>query len=290
MHYLLNREVQASLIASNLGAELVGTDVDVGRASNLSVAGPGSIVFCNGPYKGGARNCLIITTENVCTGNGDCNGYIVGPNPRLTFIKALGWLERNCGFSTWNFDSEIHPTVKIGNNVVIEPGCKIGAGCVIEHNVVIHAGTRVGVNSRIRSCSSIGGDGFGFERDEDGDPIRFPHLGGVVIGNDVEIGALNSIARGTLADTVIGDSVKTDNLVHVAHNCRIGPQCLITACAELSGGVELSESVWVGPNSSFLQKVHVGAGAIIGLGAVITKDVAPNSVVAGNPAKKIRTL
>jgi UDP-3-O-[3-hydroxymyristoyl] glucosamine N-acyltransferase len=177
-----------------------------------------------------------------------------------------------------------------GSNVVIENGCVVGAGSIIEHNVVLHAGTRIGKNSRIRSCSSIGGDGFGFERMEDGTPLRFPHLGGVLIGNNVEIGALNSIARGTLSDTVIMDYVKTDNLVHVAHNCVIDEGCLITACAELSGGVTLGKRVWIGPNVAMMQKISVGDDALIGLGAVVTKSVQSKTIVAGNPAKVIREI
>ena len=111
-----------------------------------------------------------------------------------------------------------------------------------------------------------------------------------MIGDYVEIGALNSIARGTLSDTVIESGVKTDNLVHIAHNCHIGSGCLLTACAELSGGVHLGENVWIGPNSSFKQKVIIGSGSLIGLGAVVTKNVEKNCVVAGHPAKKLRDL
>src|SRR5690606_29043197 len=139
----------------------------------------------------------------------DTLGYLLSNNPRLDFIRVLSYLEEFIGFATYDFPSEIHPTAKIGENVVIESGCKIAEGVVIEHNVVIHSGTRIGKNSRIRSCSSIGGDGFGFERIEGGMPLRFPHLGRVVIGENVEIGALNSIAKGTLSDTEIYDYVKT---------------------------------------------------------------------------------
>jgi UDP-3-O-[3-hydroxymyristoyl] glucosamine N-acyltransferase len=220
----------------------------------------------------------------------ETNGFIISENPRLAFIKLLNYLCAEVGFSVWDQPPDIHSSVKLGSNVVIENGCVVGAGSIIEHNVVLHAGTRIGKNSRIRSCSSIGGDGFGFERMEDGTPLRFPHLGGVLIGNNVEIGALNSIARGTLSDTVIMDYVKTDNLVHVAHNCVIDEGCLITACAELSGGVTLGKRVWIGPNVAMMQKISVGDDALIGLGAVVTKSVQSKTIVAGNPAKVIREI
>ena len=106
--------------------------------------------------------------------------------------------------------------------------------------------------------------------------LRFIHLGGVKIGNEVEIGALNSIARGTLNDTIIENGVKTDNLVHIAHNCYIGCNSLITACVELSGGVIVGKNVWIGPNSSVLEKIKIGDNAFIGIGSVVTKDVDTN--------------
>ena len=112
----------------------------------------------------------------------------------------------------------------------------------------------------------------------------------MIIGDNVEIGALNSSARGTLSDTVIQDHVKTDNLVHIAHNCSVGASCLIAACAELSGGVVLAEKVWVGPNSTFLQKVKVGTNSFVGLGSVVTKDIPNNVMVAGSPARRIRDV
>ncbi|OOF21162.1 UDP-3-O-(3-hydroxymyristoyl)glucosamine N-acyltransferase, partial [Salinivibrio sp. IB872] len=215
---------------------------------------------------------------------------IVADNPRLSFIKTLEFLSCEIGFSTWQSPPVIDPSATIGENVVIENGCVIGENTIIEHNVVLHKGTRIGKNSRIRSNCSVGGDGFGFERLKDGTPIRFIHLGGVVIGDNVEIGALNSIARGTLSDTVVNDNVKTDNLVHIAHNCIVGENSLITACAELSGGVQIGKNVWIGPNAAMMQKIRIGDNSLVGLGAVVTKPVPENTIVAGNPAKKIREI
>lgn len=216
------------------------------------------------------------------------NTYILTSHPRLTFILALDIIYNKIGFQHFSFPSKIHPSVICGQNVVIESGCIIEENVVIEHNTIIHKGTQIGKNSRIRANSNIGGDGFGFERLSDDIPVRFQHLGGVVIGENVEIGALNSIARGTLSDTVIGNNVKTDNLVHIAHNCIINDNCLITACAELSGSITLGRNVWIGPNVSLMQKITIGDNSIIGLGAVVLKDVPENSIFAGNPAKFLK--
>jgi len=199
-------------------------------------------------------------------------------------------LVNNIGFSTYEFESKIHESSILGLNVVIESGCIICENVIIEANTVIHSRTTIGANTRIRSCSSIGGDGFGFERLPDGTPLRFPHLGGVTIGENVEIGALNSVSRGTLSNTLIDTQVKTDNLVHIAHNCHVKKGAFLTACAELSGGVEVGEFAWVAPNVSVMQKAKIGDGAIVGLGAVITKNVPSRTVFAGNPARKLKDI
>lgn len=233
--------------------------------------------------------CTILIADNVELPNDSKCTYIPCKNPRLAFIQALDYLDTNIGFKHLDFDSQVHPTVKIGQNVIIERGCKIAENVVIEHNVVIHKGTTIGKNSRIRANSSIGGDGFGFERLADGTPLRFTHLGGVEIGDYVELGSLNSVARGTLSNTIIKDYVKTDNLVHIAHNCVIGEGVFITACVEFSGGVTVGKNAWIGPNSSIMQKISIGENALVGLGAVVTKPIADNHVYAGNPAKFIRT-
>lgn len=233
--------------------------------------------------------CTILIADNVELPNDSKCTYIPCKNPRLAFIQALEYLDTNIGFKHLDFDSKIHPTVKIGQNVIIERGCKIAENVVIEHNVVIHKGTTIGKNSRIRANSSIGGDGFGFERLVDGSPLRFTHLGGVEVGENVEIGSNTCIARGTLSNTLIQNNVKIDNLVHIAHNCIIGEGAFIIACAEISGGVTVGKNAWIGPNSSIMQKISIGENALVGLGAVVTKPIADNHVYAGNPAKFIRT-
>ena len=237
-------------------------------------------------------NAVIITENKYLQSlpSESNNTYILTSNPRLIFILAIDILYKQIGFQHFNFPSKIHPSVECGENVVIEDGCIIEENVIIEHNTVIHNGTRIGKNSRIRANSNIGGDGFGFERLTDGTPIRFQHLGGVIIGENVEIGALNSIVRGTLSDTIIGNHVKTDNLVHIAHNCIIGNNCLITACAEFSGGITLGKNVWIGPNTSLMQKISIGDNSIIGLGAVVLKNVPENSIYAGNPAKFLKNV
>lgn len=289
MGYQLKKTVFLSEIAHEINIVFEGLDLTVAGVASFSDYGTGELSFTrsSNSFKEGTA---LVVDKNTELENLDTTGYLLSDNPRLDFIRILSFLEKAVGFATYDFPSDIHPSAQIGKNVVIEDGCQIAEGVVIEHNVVIHAGTSIGKDSRIRSCSSIGGDGFGFERLEDGTPLRFPHLGGVVIGENVEIGSLNSVAKGTLSNTIIEENVKTDNLVHIAHNCIIGKGSLITASAQFSGGVIVGENVWIGPNSSIIQKITIGDNSFIGLGAVVTKNVPSNTVFAGNPAKKIRDI
>jgi UDP-3-O-[3-hydroxymyristoyl] glucosamine N-acyltransferase LpxD len=205
-------------------------------------------------------------------------------------MRALARLEESRGFERNEAEPVVDPSVQIGSNAVIEPGVTIGPRTRIEHGVVLHSGVRIGERCVIKANSVIGGDGFGFERDEKGRPIRFIHLGSVVIHDDVEIGALNTVVRGSLGDTVVGARTKADDHVHIAHNVTIGEDCLITACAEISGGVKIGNRVWIGPNAAIMQKVEIGDDVIVGLGAVITKSVEPGLTVTGNPAEELRLL
>ena len=145
-----------------------------------------------------------------------------------------------------------------------------------------------GDNVTIGKNCTIGSAGFGYLKDYDGTWIRFPHYGNVIIGNNVDIGDNNTITRGTLGDTVIGDGVKTDCGVHIAHNSIIGKNCMFAAHAMVAGSVSMGENCWVGPSSSIINKAKIGKNVFIGIGSNIINDIPDDVVVAGNPAKILR--
>lgn len=219
----------------------------------------------------------------------ESSNVIESKDPRLDYIRALELLDMEIGFERNESSAQIDPTAYIGPNVFIDTGVEIGANTVIEPNVVIFKGTKIGRNCLIRANATIGGDGFGYERDNTGKPIKFVHLGGVEIGDNVEIGACACIAKGTLGNTIIENDAKIDNLVHVAHNCVIREGAFVIATSILCGGVEVGKNAWIAPNATVTQKAKVGEGSIVGLGAVVTKDVESNAIVAGNPAKLLRS-
>jgi UDP-3-O-[3-hydroxymyristoyl] glucosamine N-acyltransferase len=243
-----------------------------------------------------SKKILLLLPQNCSNANNSNCSVIHVKNPRLAFAKAA------TQFFTQKPEAHISDSasiglhvnlgngVSIGHNCVIGDNVLIGENTVINHNTIIHDNTIIGSNCYIKSGTVIGEDGFGFDFEEDGTPVRIPHLGKVIIGDHVEIGAKNSIARGTLNDTVISDHVKTDDQVHIAHNCNIGPNTIITACAELSGSVTIGENCWLGPNCSIIQKVTIADNVTIGIGAVVVNDIEANKKVMGLDALQLKSL
>lgn len=178
--------------------------------------------------------------------------------------------------------------VYIGHHSYIGRDVKTGDYVRILNNVTIQGSVTIGDYTVIESGSTIGACGYGHYNDENGDPVCVPHLGGVVIGSHVKIGANNAVSRGCLSDTVIEDYVKTDNLCHIAHNDVIKRGAMLTANTVLSGSTTIGKRVWTAPGSLLNNSITVGDDAFLGLGAAVTKDVPEGKVVVGVPAKVLR--
>ena len=211
---------------------------------------------------------------------------IQSSQPRKDFIRAVEWLDANIGFKKETKPAQISSSSTIGENVSIEENVVIGDNVIIESNVTIHQNSIIGNNTRIRAGACIGGDGFGFERDDEGKPIRFIHFGGVEIGDNVEVGSNACICRGTFSNTKIMDYAKIDNLVHIAHNVVIGEGSYIIAGAGVAGSCKIGKRVWVGPNASIVNGITIGDNATIGMGAVVISDVEEAVTMAAISARK----
>ena len=207
---------------------------------------------------------------------------IFSQNPKLSFSKIVDLLYPESK-SDKNYQ-------RLTNGALIESGAEIGENTSIGANCVISSCVKIGNNCTVGSGSILGEEGFGYQFDENHKPVKIRHIGGVSIGDDVEIGNNCCIDRGMLDDTSIGNSVKIDNLVHIAHNCFIDDGSIITACAELSGGVHVEKGAWIAPNSSVLQRVTIGKNATVGIGASVTEDVSPKQKVASVAAMPLREL
>ena len=284
MRYQLKNPISISEVLENTNFKCTySKDYEVKEICQTSEAREGSLSFCTSLNSDDFNpKALYIGNEKLALPN-----LLISENPRLDFIKILALLDLKIGFNHFDFETSIHPSVRLGENVVIERGVIIGNDTYIDHNVVVRSGSKIGSNCFIGASSSIGTEGFGYERDEQGVPIKFVHLGSVSIGDNVEIGSQTSIVRGTLSDTIIESNVKIDNLVHIAHNVHIKDGALVVACSEVSGSVVIGKNAWIAPNACIMEKVVIGDNAVVGLGAVVIRDVPDRTTVAGNPAKPL---
>lgn len=266
----------------NINHDLQITD-DIQGVCGLNELGKGLLTFS----LKGVRNLnnkyglVFVPNDSIKS-----NNLVRVTNPRLEFIKAVSWLQEHIGFKEIQ-EKFIPKGTVIGKNVYIGNGVIIGEKVTIGNNVVIGDFTVIGDRVSIKSGSVIGEEGFGFERNEYGVPIRFPHLGQVLIHDDVEIGSNVTINKGTLGFTVIGNHVKIDDQVHIAHNVVVSDNVLITAGVIIGGGVTVGKGVWLGLNSAVHQKIVIGENAIIGIGANVFTDVLDNTTKAGFPSRTV---
>ena len=224
------------------------------------------------------------------------NSYIFVENPRYEYARIVDfilaneeedykYIEVNGSYIAEN--SHIDPSVKIEPGVLIGPNVVIGRGTKIFSGSKIKGNVKIGEDCIIRENSVIGGYGFGFDKDYEGNNFRIPHLGGVVIGNNVEVGAITTVCSGTINPTIIRDFAKIDDHVHVAHNVDIGENSIITACAEISGSCIIGKNTWLAPNVAIINGIKIGENVTIGMGSVVTKSVQDNEVMVGAPAEPL---
>lgn len=177
------------------------------------------------------------------------------------------------------------PGVILVGNVFVGEGAKLGKGTLVHPNVSILDRCILGDFCIIHSCTSIGADGFGYRPAPDGRGlVKIPHIGNVVIGNHVEIGANSCVDRAKFGSTTIGDGTKIDNLVQIGHGCHIGRSCVICGTAGLSGSVTLGDGVMLGGGVGVADNVEVGSGARIAAFSGVTGHVPAGATYMGAPA------
>jgi len=189
----------------------------------------------------------------------------------------------------------VGPGARVGGGVVLHSGVRIGRDAVIGDDSVLHANVvvrdrcTVGRRVILHSGAAIGTDGFGYRPDPSGGGLRkMPHVGDVVIEDDVEIGANTCIDRAKFGSTVIGAGTKVDNLVQIAHNCRIGRSCVIAAQVGLAGSVTVGDGVQMGGQVGVAEHLTIGDGAQLGAQCGVLKDTPPGERVWGSPAQPAR--
>jgi UDP-3-O-[3-hydroxymyristoyl] glucosamine N-acyltransferase len=184
-------------------------------------------------------------------------------------------------------DCAVGDRARVGAHAVIGRGARVGADAVLHPHVVLYAGTRVGERVILHAGVRLGSDGFGYAFLEGG-YRKIPQVGGCVVEDDVEIGANSCVDRGSIGSTIIGRGSKLDNLVHVAHNVRLGPMCALAALVGIAGSTRVGRGAVFGGQSGAIGHLDIGDGARITAQAGVTNDVAAGETVAGFPARESR--
>jgi len=183
--------------------------------------------------------------------------------------------------------------VVVGSGSVVGPGCVLGAGstlgegCLLHAHVTLYGGVHVGARTVLHSGVVLGADGFGYAFSPRG-ALKIHHLGGVRIGDDVEVGANTCVDRGTLGDTVVGDRAKIDNLCQIGHNVQVGPDCVIAGGSAVGGSTVLERGVVLGGAVAVTDHVRLGQGARVAGRSSVTKSVPAGETWAGYPARPHR--
>ncbi len=224
------------------------------------------------------------------------NEVFVVDNARLTFAKALkivlNKVSRNRSYKTLDNGVVVGENVKIGENVLIEPFVLIDHDCVIGDNTIIKTGAKIRQNVIIGDSvvigenAVIGCQGLGLEIDENGEKIRIPHIGGVIIGSRSEIGAHDSIVSGTMEPTIIEENCFLDDFDHIAHNCHIGKHTTITGCCSIAGSTVIGEYGYVGSNSTLLNGITLGKNCFVGQAASVQRSFGDDVSLVGSPARE----
>ncbi|MTI14253.1 UDP-3-O-(3-hydroxymyristoyl)glucosamine N-acyltransferase [Sansalvadorimonas verongulae] len=272
--------------------------------STLQDAVPGTLSFLANPayakYLADTKADAVLLTPEVAA---DYSGNaLVMKNPYLGFARLSRLFERGDGEqvgvhadASVDESAVIAQTAWIGPGAVIEAGahveagarvlantvvgrdCVVGEGTILKANVTLCHGVTIGKRCIIHNGAVLGADGFGFANDA-GSWVKIAQLGGVIVGDDVEIGANTTIDRGALDNTIIHDGVKLDNLVQIAHNVEIGRNTAIAACTGISGSTKIGSGCTIAGGSGIAGHLDIADGVHIAGMAMVTKSITDKGV------------
>jgi UDP-3-O-[3-hydroxymyristoyl] glucosamine N-acyltransferase len=303
----------AGELAEYLNAKIHGdAQTSITGVASPESAKPEDLIYADSPRQveraaGSAARCVLTSPGTNLSGK----TVLEVENPKLAFAQAAAWL-----LPRPPLRPEIHPTaivaatarlalnIRVGPYVVIEDeveigtgtnveafcflgrGAQVGANCWLHPRVTLYGGAKLADRVEVHTGAVIGGDGFGYVFG-DGRHIKFPQIGSVEIGEDVEIGCNSAIDRGSLEATQIGIGVKIDNLVQVAHNVRVGSNSVIAAQVGISGSCTIGAQVLIGGQVGIAPHCTLEDDAIIGAQAGIPsgKTIRRGQTVWGTPAR-----
>lgn len=234
-------------------------------------------------------SCVLCTEEVFKLLPQNKYGIMIGPKPRSIFFEIHNYHSKNTNYVRRQFKTEIHSSSKISPSAnIAENNVKIGENCLIEEFVSIKENVIIGNNTIIRSGVVVGSEGFYFANRDDC-VFLVMHLGGVSVGDNVEIQSNSVIAKAFFPwdDTIIGEYTKIDSLVEIAHACKIGKRCLIAGGTIVAGSTIIGNDVFIAPNSTIIRTTIIGDSAFVGIGSVVIREVPENRKVFGNPARSL---
>lgn len=243
------------------------------------------------------KECLVFWPKDVSVSDqiSRRHAVVLSDDPRTEYCRF--YRDNNIVYYPEIDDFEvingayIAKSAVIGKNCKIFPGAYIGGEVVMGDNVYIGSGAklvgsiRVGNNVVIRENAVLGADGLSTNRDEDGKAVTMPQFGGIILEDDVQIGALSVIGRGAIDNTIIGRGSKIDNSCFVSHNVQMGEDTFMVGESIMFGSSSTGAQAYISGNACIRDGIHVGRGALVGMGAVVVKPVGDGSIVKGNPAK-----
>ncbi|HAH31611.1 MAG TPA: UDP-3-O-(3-hydroxymyristoyl)glucosamine N-acyltransferase [Elusimicrobia bacterium] len=311
-------KLTSEAVAKLTGGELrgAGKNVEITGAAPLEKAGPKDLSFlADAKYAGAAgrsnSGCLL-ASPMAAEALKDFKGTLVlVKNPRLAFSLALAALEkelRPLKARVCHPSAVISITARLGKDVyigplsIIEDSAVIGDGAYVDAQCFVGAGAKIGSNARLypgvkvldncevgersilHAGAVAGSDGYGYTPDG-GLHKKIPQIGRVIIGSDVEIGANTAIDRAALEATVIGDGTKIDNLVHIAHNVRMGKNCLIMGQVGIAGSAVIGNSVILAGQVAISDHITIGDNTVVMGKTGVISDLGPNQIVFGHMAR-----
>ena len=298
----------------------------VAGVAPLERAGPGDLSFLASPryvpyFERTSASVVLVAPAFESAGGGEGGGpgtRIIVPDPYAALLVVLPVLYPQAVWeagvhptavvnrgATWQEPVAIGPHVCVGHDVQLGKNVRIGAGCVLGDGVAVgddtqlypgvtlYSGTALGKRVIVHAGAVLGSDGFGYipgKAGEAGGHRKIPHVGRCLIGDDIEIGANTCIDRGSVDDTVIGSGTKIDNLVHIAHNVRIGARCLIMAEAGIAGSCQVEDDVIIAGQTGIADHITIGRGARLLVQSGIIADVPADATVSGYPARPHREV
>jgi UDP-3-O-[3-hydroxymyristoyl] glucosamine N-acyltransferase len=311
----MREAVRVDEIARHLKAAFEGAgDLEITGAAPLESAGPREIAFVGSPKAAAHADqslagCLLVSHEfpsgrtlirvdDPRGGFASVIGLLYPPPPLIPGAHPTALIAPDAvipssaaigPYAVIGSGVRIGERTSIGSSCTIGADTRIGADCVLHPRVTIYDHVNIGDRAVLHSGCVLGADGFGFVRGPDGYQ-KFPQIGGVEIGDDVEIGANSCVDRAALGATRIGDGVKLDNLVHIGHSCTIGKHVVIAAQTGLSGGVVVEDYVVIAGQVGIADKVRIETGAVLGAqcGVPTSKIIRKGQVVWGTPARPIK--